>query len=40
VEGEEGDTRGRYISRSPSISPDRVLDAGGEGDDGKLDGDV
>jgi hypothetical protein len=40
VEGEEGDTRGRYISRSPSISPDRVLDAGREGDDGKLDGDV
>ena len=39
VDGEEGDTRGRYISRSPSISPDRVLDMAGE-DDGKLDGDV
>jgi pre-mRNA-splicing factor 38A len=38
VDGEEGDTRGRYISRSPSISPDRVLEAGE--DDGKLDGDV
>jgi pre-mRNA-splicing factor 38A len=37
-DGEKGDTRGRYVSRSPSISPDRELEP--EEDAEKLDGDV
>jgi pre-mRNA-splicing factor 38A len=38
VSGEEGDTRKRYISRSPSVSPDREL-AALEAEE-RIDGDV
>lgn len=38
VDGERGDTRARYVSRSPSISPDREMAPAK--DDDKLEGDV